>query len=160
MIIYFSIGLFSGFMSGMFGIGGDSVRTPLIYVAGLPLLDFYGINLLVIPFSSLIGTISTEKNIDFRIAQYMIIGGGLGTLVGALLAGILSTLTLAIVFVAVSIVTILGVHLDRIFPKIAEKFNPNAGFIIGGTFFLNFLTILRGGSGGSLFPPFLKAIGL
>lgn len=160
MITYFSIGLFSGFMSGMFGIGGGSVRTPLLYIAGLPLLDSYGINLLVIPFSSLIGAISHRKNIDFKITQYVIIGGGLGTLLGAFLTGILSTLTLAIIFVVISIVTVLGVHLDRIFPKIAEKFKPNTGFIIAGTFFLNFLTILRGGSGGSLFPPFLKTVGL
>ncbi|HEW92836.1 MAG TPA: sulfite exporter TauE/SafE family protein [Thermotogaceae bacterium] len=159
MIIYFSIGIFSGFMSGMFGIGGGSVRTPLLYVAGLPLLDSYGINLLVIPFSSLIGAVTHRKNIDFSIAKYMIIGGGLGTLSGAFLVGALPTLTLAIIFVVVSIVTILGVHLERIFPKIAKKFKPNMVLIVIGAFFLNFLTVLRGGSGGSLFPPFLKALG-
>ncbi|MCD6545448.1 MAG: sulfite exporter TauE/SafE family protein [Thermotogae bacterium] len=159
MIIYFSIGIFSGFMSGMFGIGGGSVRTPLLYVAGLPLLDSYGINLLVIPFSSLIGAVTHRKNIDFSIAKYMIIGGGLGTLSGAFLVGVLPTLTLAIIFVVVSIVTILGVHLERIFPKIAKKFKPNMVLIVIGAFFLNFLTVLRGGSGGSLFPPFLKALG-
>ncbi|RLE73131.1 MAG: sulfite exporter TauE/SafE family protein, partial [Thermoprotei archaeon] len=44
MLIYLFIGLFAGFMSGMFGIGGGSIRTPLLYVAGLPLLSAFGIN--------------------------------------------------------------------------------------------------------------------
>ena len=83
MLIYLFIGLFAGFMSGMFGIGGGSVRTPLLYVAGLPLLSAFGVNLLVIPFSSLIGAISHRKNIDWEIARYVIIGGIMGTLTGA-----------------------------------------------------------------------------
>lgn len=160
MIIYLLIGLFSGFMSGMFGIGGGSVRTPLLYVAGLPLLSAFGINLLVIPFSSLIGAISHRKNIDLKIAKYVIIGGILGTVTGAFLTGFISTLILAIIFVIVSIVTIFGIYFDRIFPEIAQKINPSAKTIIGGTFFLNFLTIMRGGSGGSLFPPFLRLMKL
>jgi len=160
MLIYFFIGLFAGFMSGMFGIGGGSVRTPLLYVAGLPLLSAFGINLVVIPFSSLIGAISHRKNIDWEIARYVIIGGIMGTLAGAFLTGIMPTLTLAIIFVIVSIVTVFGIYFDRIFPGVAQKLNPNAKIVILGTFFLNFLTILRGGSGGSLFPPFLKMIGL
>jgi len=160
MLIYFFIGLFAGFMSGMFGIGGGSVRTPLLYVAGLPLLSAFGINLVVIPFSSLIGAISHRKNIDWEIARYVIIGGIMGTLAGAFLTGIMPTLTLAIIFVIVSIVTVFGIYFDRIFPGVAQKLNPNAKIVILGTFFLNFLTILRGGSGGSLFPPFLKMVGL
>ena len=160
MLIYLFIGLFAGFMSGMFGIGGGSVRTPLLYVAGLPLLSAFGVNLLVIPFSSLIGAISHRKNIDWEIARYVIIGGIMGTLTGAFLTGFIPTLVLAIIFVIVSIMTIFGIYFDRIFPEIAQKNNPSAKFVILGTFFLNFLTILRGGSGGSLFPPFLKIIGL
>ena len=160
MLIHLFIGLFAGFMSGMFGIGGGSIRTPLLYVTGLPLLSAFGINLVVIPFSSLIGAVSHRKNIDWRIARYVIIGGITGTLAGTFLTGIMPTLVLAIIFVIVSIITVFGIYFDRIFPEIAQKVNPNAKIVVLGTFFLNFLTILRGGSGGSLFPPFLKMIGL
>jgi len=160
IIIHLLIGFFSGFMSGMFGIGGGSVRTPLLYVTGLSLLDSYGINLLVIPFSSLIGAINHRKNIDLKIAKYVIIGGILGTLTGSFLTGILPTLVLAVAFVIISIITVFGIYLDRIFPKIVKKINPGAEIVIGGAFSLNFLTILRGGSGGSLFPSFLRTIGL
>jgi uncharacterized membrane protein YfcA len=160
MIIYLLIGLFAGFMSGMFGIGGGSIRIPLLYAAGLPLLGAFGINLLVIPFSSLIAAISHRKYIDLEIAKYVIIGGILGTVTGAFLTGLISTLVLAIIFIIVSIITVFGIYFDRLFPEIAQKINPSTKTIIGGAFFLNFLTIMRGGSGGSLFPPFLRMMKL
>ena len=160
IIIYLLIGLFAGCMSGMFGIGGGSIRIPLLYVAGLPLLSSFGINLLVIPLSSFIAAISHRKNIDLKIAQPVIIGGILGTVTGAFLIIFISTLVLAIIFVIVSIITVFGIYFDRIFPKIAQKINPSVICIISGAFFLNLLTIMRGGSGGSLFPPFLRMMKL
>jgi uncharacterized membrane protein YfcA len=51
IIVLFCICLFAGFMSGMFGIGGGSVRIPLLNLAGLHLLTAFAINLFVIPFS-------------------------------------------------------------------------------------------------------------
>jgi uncharacterized membrane protein YfcA len=156
LFAYTLIGLFAGFMSGMFGIGGGSVRTPLLYVAGLPLLSAFGINLLVIPFSSLMGAISHRKNIDWKFAPYIVIGGTVGSVTGAFLAGLIPTLVLGIIFVMVSIITVMGIYLDRVSPRLAQKINPNSKSIIVGTFFLNLLTGMRGGSGGSLFPPFLR----
>jgi uncharacterized membrane protein YfcA len=154
------IGFFAGFMSGMFGIGGGSIRTPLLYAAGLPLLSAFGINLLVIPFSSCIAAISHRKNIDWKFAPYVVIGGTIGSVIGAFLAGFIQTIILAIIFVIVSLITVFGIYLDRALPKLAQRINPNAKFILGGTFFLNLITAMRGGSGGSLFPPFLKAMRL
>lgn len=160
IVAWLLIGFFAGFMSGMFGIGGGSIRTPLLYAAGLPLLSTFGINLLVIPFSSCIAAISHRKNIDWKFAPYVVIGGTLGSVIGAFLAGIIQTLVLAIIFVIVSLITVSGIYLDRAVPRLAQKINPNAKFILGGTFFLNLITGMRGGSGGSLFPPFLKAMRL
>jgi hypothetical protein len=152
------IGFSSGLMSGMFGIGGGSVRTPLLYFAGLPLLSAFGINLLVIPFSSLVGAISHRKNIDWKFAPHIVIGGTFGSVTGAFLAGIIPTLSLAIIFVIVSIITVLGIYLHRITPNAAQKIRPNAKAIVCGTFFINLLIGMRGGSGGSLFPPFLRTM--
>jgi uncharacterized membrane protein YfcA len=160
LIICLLIGFLAGFMSGMFGIGGGSIRTPLLYVAGLPLLGAFGINLLVIPFSSIIGAISHRKNINWKFAPYVIVGGAFGSIIGAFLAGLIPTLVLAIIFVVISFMTVSGIYLDRIAPKLAQKINPNWTNIVGGTFFLNLLTGMRGGSGGSLFPPFLRTMRL
>jgi len=136
------------------------VRTPLLYAAGLPLLDAFGINLLVIPFSSVMAAVSHRKNIDFKAARSVIAGGILGTLAGAFLSGVIPTPALAVIFLIVSVITVIGIYFDRIFPRIAAGLKPGAGAIAGGAFILNFLTILRGGSGGSLFPPFLRSMGL
>ena len=160
LIIGLLIGFAAGFMSGMFGIGGGSIRTPLLYVAGLPLLSAFGINLLVIPFSSLIGAISHRKNIHWKLAPYVVLGGALGSVIGAFLAGLIPTLALAIIFVIISFLTVSGIYLDRIAPRLAQKIKPNPKNMVSGTFFLNLLTGMRGGSGGSLFPPFLRAMRL
>jgi len=147
-------------MSGVFGIGGGSVRIPLLNLAGLPLITAFGINLFVIPFSSLVGAVIHRKNIDRKIAVYVIIGGTLGSITGAFLVGLTSNIVLAILFVITAIITVVAIYLDRIAPALSEKINPNRYNIIGFSFFLNLITGMRGGSGGSLFPPFLRAMKL
>lgn len=159
-IIYLFIGLFSGFMSGMFGIGGGPVRIPLLNLAGLPLLNAFAINLLVIPFSSSIGAITQRRNINKRVAAYMIIGGTLGSVMGALLAGLISVPALVVIFVVVSVTTVLGIYFDRIAPALARKIKPGSWNIIAGSLFLSLVAGMRGGSGGTLFPPFLRVMKL
>jgi len=157
---YLLIGLLSGYMSGMFGIGGGSVRIPLLNLVGLPLLSAFGINLLVIPFSSFIGAISHKKNVNWKISPYIAIGGILGSIAGASMAGLIPNLALAIIFFIVSIITVMGIYFDRICPGLAQKIKPQKTIFAVGAFILNLLTGMRGGSGGSLFPPFLKMMRL
>ncbi|RLF66001.1 MAG: hypothetical protein DRN57_07970 [Thermoplasmata archaeon] len=158
ILVFFMIGVFAGSMSGLFGIGGGSIRIPLLNLAGLPLLSAYGINLFVIPLSSLVGAYSHRKNIVYRIGPYMIIGGTLGSVIGALLAGMIPTLVLAMIFVSITILTVLAIYVEKIIPRIAGRFKQKPWIILTGTFLLNVITGMRGGSGGSLFPPFLKAV--
>jgi len=153
-------GLIAGFMSGMFGIGGGSIRIPLLILAGLSPLNAFAINLLVIPFSSIVGAFTHRKNIDVKTGLYIIIGGCLGSLIGALLVGLVSKLVLAILFLISSTITIFGMHLYKLAPRIYKKINPNPLSIILGAFVLNLITGMRGGSGGSLFPPFLRMMKL
>jgi uncharacterized membrane protein YfcA len=160
ILLFGLIGFIAGFMSGMFGIGGGSVRIPLLNLAGLPLLTAFAINLFIIPFSSAVGAVSHREHIDTRIAVHVIVGGTVGSIGGACLAGLIPTLTLAIIFVAVSIITILGIYLDRIAPGFSKRLVPKSGTIILGSLFLNLITGMRGGSGGSLFPAFLRALRL
>jgi uncharacterized membrane protein YfcA len=102
----------------------------------------------------------TTKNIDKKIASYVIIGGILGSITGAFLVGLISALCLAVLFVTISILTIFGIYLDRIIPKFYQKIKPYPSIIVVGSFLLNFITGMRGGSGGSLFPSFLKTMKL
>jgi hypothetical protein len=160
MIIYLVIGLFAGFMSGMFGIGGGSVRIPLLNLAGLPLLSAFGINFFVIPFSSLVGATSQRKNIVKKIVTYAIVGGILGEIIGAISVGFIPTLILAIIFVTLCFIVAFGIHLGKIAPKLAQRVKPTKKNIFGSSFFVSFITGLRGGSGGSIFPALFKSLGL
>jgi uncharacterized membrane protein YfcA len=160
ILIYLCIGLFAGFMSGMFGIGGGSVRIPLLNFAGLPLLTAFAINLWTIPFASAVGSIEQKHHIDMRIALRMVVGGTCGSVAGALIAGLIGPLSLAIIFVVASVLAVAGIHLHRFAPRISETMIPNAPTIILGALLLNLITGMRGGSGGSLFPPFLRALKL
>ncbi|HDZ13004.1 MAG TPA: sulfite exporter TauE/SafE family protein [Bacteroidetes bacterium] len=155
-----TIGFTAGLMSGIFGIGGGSVRIPLLNIAGMPLLNAFAINMFVIPFAQSIAAYTHRKNIDWNMALYAIIGGILGSLAGAVFTGIIPTFILSIIFVSVAILTVLSVYLDKIAPGLYSRLVPFARNIILGTFILNLITGLRGGSGGSLFPPFLKAMHL
>ncbi|MCW3140913.1 MAG: sulfite exporter TauE/SafE family protein [Methanophagales archaeon] len=159
IVIYICIGLFAGFMSGMFGIGGGAVRVPLLNLAGLPLLSAFGINLFIVPFSSLVGAVSQRENIDKEIAIYLGIGGIFGAIIGAFLAGLIPTLILAVIFVVLSLVIVLGLFLDRIVPARAYKINLTHKIAFASSFFLSLIGAIRGGSAGSIFPAFLKAIG-
>ncbi|TSA26249.1 sulfite exporter TauE/SafE family protein [bacterium] len=158
--IYFIIGIFAGFMSGMFGIGGGTVRIPLLNLAGLPLLSAFGINFFVIPFSSLVGAISQRKNIAKEIVIYAIVGGVLGEIIGAISVGFIPTLILAIIFVILCFIVAFGIHLSKIVPKLAQKVKLTKRNIFGSSFFVSFITGLRGGSGGQIFPALFKSFGL
>ena len=154
------IGIFSGFMSGMLGIGGGSIRIPLLFLLGFPLINAYGINLFTIPISSILGTYSHRSNVQFKKGTFLIIGGVIGTTAGTLLAIYFSDyqLILAIIFLIVTIFTVVGLNLYKFSPNLAEKFHPHPITLIGGGIILNFITGMRGGSGGSLFPPFLRIL--
>ena len=160
IVIYLSIGLFAGFTSGMFGIGGGSVRIPLLNLVGLPLLSAFGINFVVIPFSSLVGAATQRKNIAREIVIYAIIGGVLGEIIGAIFVGFIPTLALAIIFVTLCVIIVFGIFSERIIPGLARRFKPNHKNIFSSSFFVSFLTGLKGGSGGSLYPAIFKGIGL
>jgi len=160
ILIYLCIGLFAGFMSGMFGIGGGTVRIPLLNLAGLPLLSAFGINFLVIPFSSFIGAMSQRMNIAKEIIFYAIIGGVLGEIIGAYSVGFIPTLILAIIFVTLCFVVAFGIFLNKIVPKLAQKIKPTKKNIFGSSFVVSLITGLRGGSGGQIFPALFKSLGL
>lgn len=160
IIIYLSIGLFSGLGSGMLGIGGGALRIPLLNLAGMPLLQAFGINFLVIPFSSGIGAFTHRKNIKYKFAIFIIMGGLVGSIAGAFFAGMLYKVILAFLFLLVSLLTVTGIYLGKILPKLSKNIRPNPYNLAGGTFLINLVTGMRGGSGGSLFPAYLKFLNI
>jgi len=160
MTQFFLIGLFAGFMSGMFGIGGGTVRIPLLNLVGVPLLSAFAINFFVIPFSSLIGAVTQRKNISKEMVLYAIIGGVIGEIIGAYFVGFIPTLVLAIIFVTLCISIVFLINSKKIIPKFTNKIKLNKKNIFGSSFFVSFITGLRGGSGGQIFPALFKSLGM
>lgn len=156
------IGLVTGFLSGMLGIGGGSIRIPLLSLVGFDLITAFGINLFAIPFSSLFGASSHYENLDIKTTLLLALGGCTGTAIGILIAIRLSisSLILPIIFLVSSILTVVGINLYKFVPKFSKKLRPTFFSIVFGGFVLNLITGLKGGSGGSLFPPYLRALNI
>ena len=160
MITLFIIGIISGISSGLFGIGGGAVRIPLLTLTGMPMIGAYGINLLVIPFSSLTGAWTHRRNIQWDIAPWIVAGGLMGSVAGALIAGLFHKLVLALIFFFVSLLTVSGIYLEKILPGISKKIKPEKPIFLIGALITNFITGMRGGSGGTLLPSFLRMLKL
>ena len=153
-----SIGLISGIASGFFGIGGGSIRIPLLNLVGFTIIGAYGINLMTLPVSSLIGAASQRENIDTKLGSYMIFGGAIGTVLGTLIAFSLSAseFILAIVFLVVSLLSVIGMNLNHIATEASQKLKASFFPLFFGTLAANTVTGMRGGSEGSLFVPILR----
>lgn len=158
ILTYVGIGLLTGFMSGMFGIGGGSVRIPLLVLTGMPLLSAFATNMFTIPFSSLTGAIVQRENIFWRGAKPFVFGATIAIVIATFLTGVFSSKVLALIFFFAALLTVFGLYLDRINHKLYDKLKPTGINLFFGAFFGNLVIGLRGGSGGSLFPPILRSL--
>ena len=158
LVLALTIGLISGLASGFFGIGGGSIRIPLLNLIGFTIISAYGINLMTLPVSTLIGATSQRENIDTKLGYYMILGGSIGTILGTLIAFSISAseFLLAIVFLIVSILSVIGMNFKHIAVETSQRFRASFLGLFFSTLAANTLTGMRGGSEGSLFVPILR----
>ena len=154
------VGLIAGLASGFFGIGGGSIRIPLLNFMGFTLIASYGLNLISLPIGTFIGAYSQKQNIDSHLGTYMILGGSIGTIIGTLIAFGLATssIALAIVFLIVSIISVIGMNLHSIIPSRSASLSPSFRNLFSATLLFNTLTGMRGGTEGSLFVPLLRSL--
>jgi uncharacterized membrane protein YfcA len=162
LILAASIGLIGGFASGLFGIGGGSIRIPLLYLAGFTLISAYGMNLLALPLTTLTGAVSHKHNINLRIGSLMVVGGSMGTVLGTLVAFSIavSAVLISLIFVIASIIAVVAMNMNSIAPRTSNSLKPTSLKLVSGTFVCNTLTGMRGGSEGSLFVPLLRALNI
>ena len=85
LILFF--GFIVGFMSGLFGVGGGFLMTPLLIFMGIPPSTAVGTESVQILGSSVSGAIahSRKKNIDYEIGIFLLIGGIFGSTIGVIL---------------------------------------------------------------------------
>jgi hypothetical protein len=111
VFIFLAMGGAVGFLSGLFGVGGGFLMTPLLIFSGIPPAVAVGTESAQIAASSVSGAFAQwrRKNIDFMMGAVLLVGGIVGSVFGVQLVGSLRRLGLFDFFVAVCYVTFLGV---------------------------------------------------
>jgi uncharacterized protein len=83
-LVIIALGTLVGFLSGMFGVGGGFLMTPLLVFTGIPSTVAVATTLSHITASSMSGALAQwrKRAIDFTMAGVMLAGGVAGTLFG------------------------------------------------------------------------------
>jgi uncharacterized membrane protein YfcA len=110
LLVMLGLGAAVGFLSGMFGVGGGFLLTPLLMFSGIPPAIAVATGANQIVASSVSGALAQWRrgNIDFRMGAVLIIGGVVGAFAGVLLVGVLHRLGHADVFISLVYVIFLG----------------------------------------------------
>lgn len=110
-LMLLAMGLSVGLLSGMFGIGGGFVMTPLLMFMGVPPLVAVGTGVSQVVAVSVSGAISQwrGKNVDVEMGLLLLGGGVVGASLGVALQRLLKALGQLDVFISLSYVLVLGV---------------------------------------------------
>jgi uncharacterized protein len=110
IFVVFAMGLAVGFISGMFGIGGGFLMTPLLIFLGVPPAVSVATVSSHIAASSFSGAISywRRRALDLSLAAMLLLGGIVGTASGVWLFTYLRTLGQLDLTISLSYVILLG----------------------------------------------------
>ena len=110
-IVILGMGLGVGFLSGLFGVGGGFLLTPLLVFYGIPSGVAVATTLSHITASSISGAVAQWKKraIDFKMAGVMMLGGIVGTGVGVWLFAIMRRAGQMDLVVSLTYVPMLGI---------------------------------------------------
>ena len=87
------IGMLVGVLSGLFGVGGGFLMTPLLIFLGIPPVVAVGSEAPHVLASSVSGVIAhwRKKNVDFKMGLFLLSGGIIGSTLGVNLFKLLKT---------------------------------------------------------------------
>jgi len=110
VVLFLGMGSAVGFLSGLFGIGGGFLLTPLLIFMGVPTAVAVGTGSMQILASSVSGAIAQYRrnNVDVKMGAVLVAGGVIGSVVGVSLMKILRQIGQFELFVSLSYVTFLG----------------------------------------------------
>ncbi len=111
MFLILGMGITVGFISGMFGIGGGFLLTPLLIFVGIPAAVAVATQGPQIAASSVTGSIAywRRKTIDFKLAYVLLVGGLVGTGLGVLFFNHMRKIGQLETVIAIAYVLLLGV---------------------------------------------------
>lgn len=84
IFVFLGMGAAVGFLSGMFGVGGGFLMTPLLIFSGVPSAVAVGTEAAQIVASSVSGAIAQyrRKNVDIKLGVLLLAGGIVGSYLG------------------------------------------------------------------------------
>ena len=111
IFIFLGMGAAVGFLSGMFGVGGGFLMTPLLVFSGIPAAVAVGTEAAQIVASSVSGAIAQwrRNNVDIKLGTVLLLGGVIGSFFGVELVKILRQAGQFDFALSISYVTFLGV---------------------------------------------------
>jgi uncharacterized protein len=111
VVLLLTMGFAIGFLSGMFGIGGGFILTPMLMFLGVPPAVAVGTGASQVVAASVSGAVGhwRRHNVDLQIAFLLIVGGFVGAIVGVKVLAYLIAHGQLEPFVAISYVLLLGV---------------------------------------------------
>ena len=111
ILLLFGLGGAVGFLSGLFGVGGGFLMTPLLIMVGIPSTVAAASDSNQIVAASTSGTFAHYRlgNVDFKMGILLIIGGVLGGTVGVQFIKVLRAMGNADFVIKITYVVMLGV---------------------------------------------------
>jgi hypothetical protein len=111
VLLLLLMGFAIGFLSGMFGVGGGFILTPLLIFLGVPPAVAVGTSASQVVAASVSGAVGhwRRNNVDLQMGLLLIAGGFAGAVVGVQALAFLMARGQLESFVAVSYVVLLGV---------------------------------------------------
>ncbi len=99
-----------GFLSGMFGVGGGFLITPLLFFIGVPPAVAVATGANQVVASSISGVLAQlrRKGVDFHMGTVLLVGGFIGSAIGVWVFALMTRLGQIDLFVQLSYVIFLG----------------------------------------------------
>ena len=170
VLIFISLGIFSGLIAGMFGIGGGTLIVPVLVTCFIS-LGFedaiivhmaIGTSMASIFFTGVASANAHMKKnaIDFQAMRPVVIGVIFGSFLGAVfaiqIAGSLLKIIIGLFALFVAIQMIFNIELSR--NKNININNGNKSYVVGS--FIGFLSSVLGIGGGIFSVPYFKSSGM
>lgn len=110
VLMILALGGFAGLLSGMFGIGGGFLLTPMLIFIGIPPAIAVATSGNQIIAASVSGFLThwRKANVDIKMGMFLLIGGIFGSSLGVMLFARLKELGLIDIVIALSYVLFLG----------------------------------------------------
>ncbi|PPD29796.1 MAG: permease [Hyphomicrobium sp.] len=110
IFVFLGMGAAVGFLSGMFGVGGGFLMTPLLIFSGIPSAVAVGTEAAQIVASSVSGAIAQyrRRNVDVKLGVVLLVGGILGSIIGVEVVKILRRIGQFDLVISLAYVTFLG----------------------------------------------------